>query len=147
MLAAVVGGLILVAVHAASCTTESFPDMQAPSAGAGGVRGHVLMRTPPHLEGLGEADYILLCSQKWELRGNGDRMGADCPGFIQRGDIDYSQDGLFFVDDVEPGQYWLVATDVRDFYWYMLEGGGHRVTVAEGEWTNAGTFELSPVGG
>jgi hypothetical protein len=105
------------------------------------------MRTPLRLKGLGDADYVLLCSQKWELKNNGDRTDADCPGSIQRGDIDYSQDGLFFIDDVEPGEYWLVATDVMDFFWYMVDEGGHRVTVAEGQWTNAGTFELSPARG
>ena len=128
----VVGGLMLAAMLAAGCEEElieSFPDMTPPAEGRGGIRGHM------H----GGPTKAVLCSEEWDIEGE-PMPAVNCAGSEWTADVDASENDLFFFDEVEPGDYWLVGKGELDQEWYLIGEHGHRVTVKEGEWTDVVTF-------
>lgn len=131
---AVAGGLMLVAVLGAGCEEdliESFPEMTPPAEGTGGIRGHM------H----GGPTKAALCSEEWNI--GGELLPAvDCPASEQTADVDASENDLFFFDELEPGDYWLLARGEAFPEWYLIGEHGHKVTVKEGEWSDVVTFDV-----
>ena len=131
---AVAGGLMLVAVLGAGCEEElieSFPEMTPPAEGTGGIRGHM------H----GGPTKAALCSEEWNI--GGELLPAvDCPASEQTADVDASENELFFFDELEPGDYWLVGRGEAFPEWYLIGEHGHKVTVKDGEWSDVVSFEV-----
>jgi hypothetical protein len=138
--------IVLVGAAVAGCgeePKESFPDMTPPAGGKGGIRGHM------H-GGLTEA---FVCSEEWEEVPMGPRRidlgeeGAwvymfDCPGSAWSANIDASEDDLFFLPGLEPGDYWLIGLGESVPLFYRFGKHGHRVAVNEGRWTNVESLEV-----
>ena len=65
---------------------------------------------------------------------------VSCPGSEQIADVDASENDLFFFDELESGDYWLVGKGDLSQEWYLIGEHGHKVTVKEGRWTDVVTF-------
>jgi hypothetical protein len=130
----VIGGLMLAATLAVGCEEkliEPFPNMTPPAEGKGGIRGHM------H----GGPTKAALCSEEWNI--GGELLPAvSCPGSESTASVDASENDLFFFDELEPGDYWLLGKGELFPSWYLIGEHGHRVTVKEGEWTDVATFEV-----
>ena len=141
----VIAALMLVAVLVGGCEEEpkeSFPDMTPPAGDTGGIRGHM------H-GGLTEA---FVCSEEWEEAPmlpplDLGEAGAwvymfDCPGSAWSTGIDASENDLFFLPGLEPGDYWLIGRGESVPPFYRFGKHGHRVTVKQGQWTDAESLEV-----